>query len=133
MNRAQRNHNPGNLVFVGQRLASGKDDRGFCMFKNPIKGWLSLIRQIKLDQSRGMTINDFIHKYAPPSENMSNAYSDFIARGLRAKKSDKLSDFSPYAIAGLIAAYEGYFNDTEEECKWVQNQAGEQLSFGFQL
>jgi hypothetical protein len=109
MNRPQRNHNPGNLRFAGQRESIGSDDGGYARFADDVAGWRALVRQIQLDQKRGDTIIKFIEDYAPKNENHTAAYLKFLCLGLRAQITDKLSDYSPYALAGLIACYEGYF------------------------
>lgn len=113
MNRAQRNHNPGNLRFAGQREAIGQDKDGFAQFADDIDGWQALVAQIELDQKRGDSIKKFIAEYAPKNENDTILYTRYVARGLNTNSNNSLSLFSPYAIAGLIARYEGYFNKDE--------------------
>ena len=110
MTRAQRNNNPGNLRFAGQREAIGFDDDEFARFPNAPAGWRALVRQIELDQKRGDSIEKFIAEYAPACENDVKAYTTFITKGLNATITDELSRYSPYAIAGLIARFEGYFD-----------------------
>ena len=110
MNLCQRNHNPGNLRYAKQRESIGQE-KGFAVFPNAPAGWRALARQVDLDQKRGLTIGQFIAKYAPPSENDFDSYLDFVCTGLRALPDDKLDFYSRYAIAGLIAAREGYFAD----------------------
>ncbi len=108
MNRPQRNHNPGNLRFAHQREAIRADKDGFAVYDNDPAGWRALVSQIRLDQARGDTIEKFVSEFAPTNENDTETYINVVARGLRAKRSDPLSDFSPYAVAGLIAMHEGY-------------------------
>ena len=67
-------NNPGNLRFANQTEATGKDDRGFAIFPNAEEGWDALYRQIELDKGRDLTLDKFINKYAPPSENDTTAY-----------------------------------------------------------
>ena len=112
MNRPQRNSNPGNLRYAEQREATGKDDNGFAVFPNDPAGWRALARQVNLDQTRGLTIREFTHKYAPATENDTTSYLDFLCSGLRAQPDEKLDFYSRYAIAGLIAKREGYFNES---------------------
>jgi hypothetical protein len=110
MNRGQKNRNPGNLRFAGQREATAQDDKGFAVFPSDPAGWRALVAQIKLDQGRDMTISQFVAKYAPANENDTRRYIDVLAEGMCCSKQSPLSYFSPYAIAGLIAVHEGYFN-----------------------
>jgi hypothetical protein len=110
MNRGQTNKNPGNLRWAGQREATGKDDKDFAVFPSDPAGWRALVAQIKLDQGRNLTFEQFVTKYAPPIENMTDRYIAVLTMGLACDKGDLLVSFSPYAIAGLIAVHEGYFN-----------------------
>jgi len=109
MTLAQKNNNPGNLRYAGQREAVGQDDRGFAKFATPWAGWRALIAQIRLDQRRGLTVRQFVYKYAPPSENDSAAYLEFVCDNLNTWEDQLLSEISPFALAGVIAAREGYF------------------------
>lgn len=108
MNRGQKNKNPGNLRYAGQKESIGADDKGFAVFPTDPAGWRALVAQIKLDQGRGFTILEFANKYAPPHENDTNQYARTIADGLGCRWGDLLSRFSPYAIAGIVANHEGY-------------------------
>jgi len=114
MTRAQRNRNPGNLKFAKQKGAVGKDNAGFAIFQTHIHGWRALIAQVRLDASRGLTIKQFINKYAPPSENDSQAYCSFVCNGLKASPEASLADYHPAAVAGLVAWYEGYFKEIKD-------------------
>jgi len=67
------------------------------------------VNQIKLDAKRDFTLEQFIHKYAPPSENETSKYLDFLCEALDTVMGNKISNFHPSAIAGAIAWYEGYF------------------------
>lgn len=109
MNRSQRNNNPINLRFAGQFEARGQDDDHFAIFPSPMAGWRAAFAQIKLDQSRNLTLRQYIFKFAPPSENDTNAYLDFVCHELHRDADYWLVDFSPYALAVIQAAYEGYF------------------------
>lgn len=111
MNLPQRNRNPGNLRFAGQVESVGKDEDDFAIFPTDMAGWRALVKQIKRDQGRGDTIRKFISEYAPSQENDTASYIVFVCQGLRADPEDGLALYSPYAVAGLIAKYEGYFNE----------------------
>lgn len=111
MNRSQRNNNPVNLRYAQQFESSGKDDAGFAIFPTPEAGWRAAHRQIKLDQSRELTLEQFINKFAPPNENDTSAYLQFIAMEFDMFPDTPLSQFSPYALAGVMAKIEGYYNE----------------------
>lgn len=67
------NNNPGNLRFVGQSGAV-EGEGGFAKFNTPEDGLNALTNQIKLDTARGLTLSQFISKYAPPTENNTKQY-----------------------------------------------------------
>lgn len=87
---ADRQKNPGNLRFVGQKGAS-KGTKNFAIFKTHQEGWNALRRQIQLDASRGLTLKQFIYKYAPPQENNTARYLATLASKLGASPNAKLS------------------------------------------
>lgn len=88
---ADRNNNPGNLRFVGQSGAV-KGDRGFAKFKTKEEGFQALIKQIRLDAGRSLTLKQFIYKYAPPQENNTDAYLRSVSRTLGVSPNTKLKD-----------------------------------------
>lgn len=98
---ATKNNNPGNLVYVGQAGAIGKDDRGFAIFSNPDNGWMALQRQIELDASRGLDLRTFINKYAPPRENNTSNYLTFLTDGLGVSADTPLSNITSGMVTGF--------------------------------
>ena len=75
-----RNNNPGNLRFVGQPGAT-QGEGGFARFETPQAGFEAMRSQIELDtQTRGLNLTQFLNKYAPPSENKTTNYIDFVAK-----------------------------------------------------
>jgi hypothetical protein len=77
---AQRKNNPGNLVFVGQEGAKKDPQSRFASFDSTEAGWNALKRQVLLDASRGKTLQEFVYKYAPPTENNSARYLTNLSR-----------------------------------------------------
>jgi len=75
---AYKNNNPGNLRFVRQKRAIGKDAGNFCIFSTPEDGFKEEMRQIALYQSRGWTVSKMINTYAPKSDN--NNTEEYIRR-----------------------------------------------------
>lgn len=88
--RAQRNNNPGNLR-AGPR-AIGKDSGGYAMYRTEADGWADLYRQIDLDAGRGLSLQSFIAKYGPPSENNTSSYLSFVAGQLGVSPDTRLAD-----------------------------------------
>lgn len=76
---AYRNNNPGNLRFANQSGATGQDSQGFAIFDNYGDGYSALQNQISLDASRGLTLSEFVNKYAPPSENNTSSYLNQVS------------------------------------------------------
>jgi hypothetical protein len=108
-NRPQRNNNPGNLKFAGQREAVGRDDAGHAVFPTPWAGWRALLAQLRLDQRRGLTVRQWIYRYAPPGENRTEDYLRYLCAELNCSTLTLLADLSAFALAGVVANYEGYF------------------------
>ncbi len=75
--RAHRNDNPGNLTasFLDRR----KDDAGFVVFERREEGIAALLHQVAKDVARGLTLRQFLTKYAPPSENDTERYIRAVA------------------------------------------------------
>lgn len=93
--RAARNNNPGNLrPPKGQKLRgqTGLDPAGFAIFPDMETGWAALDRQITLDAKRGHTVETFLAKYAPPSENNTANYLAFVCKTLGVGKTTLLSE-----------------------------------------
>jgi len=99
------NNNPGNLRYVGQAGAV-QGEGGFARFETPEAGYQALIAQIQLDASRGLTLEQFINKYAPPSENNTGLYINQAVQALGVPKSTKIADIDINALAQFIAKKE---------------------------
>ncbi len=112
---AAQNNNPGNLMFVGQEGAtqgSPKYDKNgnvvgyWAKFLTPEAGYQALQRQIQLDASRGMTLSQFIHKYAPASENDTAKYIQDAIQATGATENTLISSIDPSAISSFMAKKE---------------------------
>jgi hypothetical protein len=87
-----RNNNPGNLRYYAKYAGPGGvlegaipgSEGSFAMFPTPEAGMAAMQKQIRLDtQTRGMTLTQFISKYAPASDNNdTQAYIMNMARSL---------------------------------------------------
>lgn len=86
---ATKNNNPGNLRTSPYAIGS---NGGYATFDSMEEGWNALYYQITLDQSRGLSLRDFIYKYAPPSENNTVNYLSFIATKLGLSVDTPLGD-----------------------------------------
>ncbi len=102
---ADRNNNPGNLRYVGQAGAT-QGEGGFARFNSPEDGFQALINQVQLDQSRGLTLQQFVNKYAPPSENNTSLYVQQISQWLGVDPNIQISAIDPQLLAENIAKKE---------------------------
>ena len=102
-----KNNNPGNLRMAGQPGAE-EGLEGFASFSTPGQGLNALTRQIVLDtQTRGLTLGEFITKYAPPSENDTEGYIRFMEQRTGVPRNRKVPEFLVRDIARAIVEFEG--------------------------
>ena len=98
---AKRNNNPGNL-----KMSSERDgmigDKGFVKYPTPEEGLRNVEMQIRTDQFRGLTLEEFVYKYAPPIENDTEKYLDQLSRKLDATRNIPLKYIDPRQLSDLI-------------------------------
>ena len=88
--RSWRNKNPGNLRFVGQPKAIGKDDKNFCIFATYQDGFDTLCQMLTnacIGKSKtynpNMSLIEFFSLYAPTTDkNDPIRYATYIAKKL---------------------------------------------------
>lgn len=92
--RGIRNFNPGNIRHAKgvrwQGMAVAQDDKAFVQFTAPRWGIRAIARvlityqdkRLAADGSRIDTVREIIERWAPPSENNTNAYTASVARAL---------------------------------------------------
>lgn len=110
-----RNNNPGNLRFSANLTGPGgvlegaqKGEGGFAKFPTREAGMEAMRRQIALDtQKRGMTLRQFINKYAPKSENNTEAYIKRVSEMTGIKPDDKVSPDQIPALQRAMIMVEG--------------------------
>ena len=99
------NNNPGNLRYAGQTGAV-PGEGGFAKFPSPNEGYDAVTNQVKLDTSRGMSLGEFLTKYAPPTENDTPTYIQNISSEIGGSPDDALTDFDPEVLAEAISKFE---------------------------
>lgn len=99
------NNNPGNLRFVGQQGAT-QGEGGFAKFSTPQDGYQALKNQISLDASRGLTLGQFINKYAPPIENNTSQYLQQVIKSTGASSNTPVKNINLDTLAKVIALKE---------------------------
>jgi hypothetical protein len=84
--RGIRNNNPGNIRWNANNNWDGQvgqDANGFAIFSAPEYGIRAIAKVINAKWDRGLrTINDIIGDYAPPTENLTGAYVNHVARAV---------------------------------------------------
>lgn len=76
-----RDNNPGDLRHSPHSFHSG-DPNAIGQIPTAAEGWADLERQLARYAARGMTLEQAIYEFAPPSENNSAAYLAFVCAGL---------------------------------------------------
>lgn len=102
---ARVNNNPGNLRYVGQ-VGASQGEGGFARFPTPEAGYQALINQIQLDASRGLTLEKFINKYAPPVENDTSLYLRQMISATGASPTTPLKSINLDTLARAMAKKE---------------------------
>jgi hypothetical protein len=96
--RGYRNHNPLNLKYAGQKLAIGKDDKNFCIFKNDADGWTTCLNDLRYKIS-GKSISGLSDKSTIEqlikvwSETDQAQYVAFVCAKLKVGKDYKIGNF----------------------------------------
>lgn len=105
--RGIRNNNPGNLNYAGQTGATreaGPNGR-FAVFQSAEAGLQALAHQLRLYAQRGInSVRTIISKFAPPSENNTQAYINSVSRGLGVDANATLNVNDPRVMQGLMDA-----------------------------
>lgn len=103
---AERNNNPGNLVFAGQRGAIQGDTvagHTFAKFKSTEEGIAALYRQLQLYQKRGIdTLTEVMSIYAPEGSNNTAAYVQALSQSTGLDPNQQLNFNDPATAAAMI-------------------------------
>jgi hypothetical protein len=75
-----RDHNPLDLRHSPHSSHDGEGPNDIGIIDNDADGWADADRQLKLYADRGMTLQQMVYTLAPPSENDSNQYLDFVCQ-----------------------------------------------------
>ncbi len=141
LRRGLRNRNPGNLEHSDQFLWDGEiypapnGEERFCYFESPVMGIRALCKTLRTyynarlakDGSKIDTVQEVIDRWAPPSENNTDAYADQVRKALDVENGEHidLNDLSTlHNTAKAITHHEnGYC-----PYSWEQLQEGARLS-----
>lgn len=103
-------NNPGNLKYVGQEGAHqgwpAEDGGYWAAFETPEAGYAALQHQVKVDTERGLSLGQFVTKYAPPDSNDTAGYIASAARELGGSPDTPLASINPERLARFMAQKE---------------------------
>ena len=94
--RGIRNKNPGNIK-LGTNwdgLAAEQTDPTFCIFNEAVMGIRALQRILLTYRftHKKATIDEIIYRWAPPSENSTDKYVEFVCKKLNKEKDVRLNN-----------------------------------------
>ncbi len=107
-------NNVGNLRYdpaIGWRGLIGHNDAGFCLFQTAKRGaramYITIMDYIVNDNCNN--IDDIINRYAPDSENNTEAYIKFVAHnvGIPRDSDSVKQSWNLYLVGKAISDYEG--------------------------
>ena len=77
-----RDNNPGDLRHSNHSSHDGEGSNDIGIIDSVADGWADLERQLQLYGERGLTLRQAIYEFAPPSQNNSEAYLNYVCQGL---------------------------------------------------
>lgn len=77
-----RDNNPLDLRHSPHSSHVGEDPNGIGIIDTIADGWTDAERQLQIYAERGMTLESMIAIFAPPTENDTGAYLEFVCNGL---------------------------------------------------
>jgi hypothetical protein len=115
MTRGLRNNNPGNLRLSSdkwQGLQPIQEDADFFQFVNPTYGIRALAKVLQTYMTRyGLTtVANIITRWAPPSENNTEAYIASVASSMNVDPNTPLSDADLASLTKAIIKHENGLN-----------------------
>lgn len=115
-------YDPGHLVYAGQVGATPVKIgstvwAGFSTLEDGIQ---AIKNQITLDASRGNTLETFIGKYAPPSQNDTGSYLNYVSSQLGVDPTTKLSDI----VGSVSDSISSVFSSSSDLASQYLNELG---------
>lgn len=106
--RGIRNNNPGNIRLghtMWQGEAANQPDPAFITFTEPVWGLRAIARILYTYQSAGLnTVRKMVGRWAPPSENATDAYVAAVARGMGVGPDDPVDLHTPGHMVNMVQA-----------------------------
>lgn len=85
-------HNPGDLRHAPHASHAGEGSNDIGIMDSDEHGWADLERQLQLFANRQMTLRAAIYAFAPPNENNTEDYLDFICQELGVSASTPVAE-----------------------------------------
>ncbi|MBD2786307.1 structural protein [Xenorhabdus sp. DI] len=108
MTRGIRNNNPGNIRHGDkwQGLCSRQTDKSFCQFQAPEYGIRAMVKILYTYQHKygDKTIHQFISRWAPPNENDTEAYINYVSRTVGVSSEAVIDVFHQEIMTELVKA-----------------------------
>jgi hypothetical protein len=111
--RGIRNNNPGNIRKGSKKIWNGEvwpsTDSSFSQFITMAYGVRALLIDLVNKHKQGLnTVQKIIFKYAPPTENYSQVYANFVATrmGLGVNDTFKMTEANLIKFAKAVASFE---------------------------
>lgn len=76
-----RDNNPGDLRHSPHSSHQGEGPNDIGIIPSAAEGWADLERQLQLYAERGLTLEQAVYEFAPPTENDSAQYLAFVVAG----------------------------------------------------
>jgi hypothetical protein len=109
--RGLRNNNPGNIRHSSTEwdgMSEEQTDSEFVQFDSPVMGIRAMTRILRTYRLRYnlKTVSEIIMRWAPPNENDTPAYIDFVADQIRVGADDLLTFEDYYGLVKAIIKFE---------------------------
>ena len=122
--RGSKNNNPLNIRFSPQNHWLGQEgsDGAFCRFDSAENGFRAAFLLIhRYMTAYGLnTVAQIITRWAPPSENSTSAYTNFVCHRLQCPQNKVVDFFSQDEICDLLAAMAAMESGVEFEMKIIR-------------
>jgi len=87
-----RDHNPLDLRHSPNSSHAGEGSNDIGIIDNDADGWADAEEQLQRYAARGMTLAQMVYTLAPPSENDSEQYLDFVCAGMGLPPTTSVAD-----------------------------------------
>jgi hypothetical protein len=120
--RGLRNNNPGNIRKSPTKYVGEIDgnDQSFKTFKSIEYGYRALLRDLRNKINRGLnTVDKIITVYAPPFENNTQAYINYVCKKMNIEKNTLLT-IDKQTLISLCAAISTHENGIEADLTSIE-------------